>query len=108
MAKSAPALTRRAILVLRSMLGGDMSREQFKARLGCVPEKVIGTAIADGYVEAIDKDAGRLRYRLTESGRAALPPRNPVAALTDRPMRPNGNTRGPSPQRRGGKRLAIY
>lgn len=92
-----------AVRVLRALLGGPMSPGQFEARFGHFPASLTSLA-KSGLVEKTGGGTSATLYRITDAGRAALPPRNPALATRHINLPVMGeNVRGPSHQRTGNR-----
>jgi hypothetical protein len=90
------------IKLLRAMMGGPITREQLIARLGVDPGGTLTALRKAGLIELGGSGSWISSYRITDAGRAALPPRNPASATRHINLPVMGeNVSGPSHQRTG-------
>jgi hypothetical protein len=94
-------LTRLAIQCLQALRAGPMTAPEIAARFVTAPP-----LLALQRAGLVAREGQRdVRYRLTEAGRAACPPRNPASAKPRRLPVPGPNVRGPSAARSAPPRM---
>jgi hypothetical protein len=81
-------LTRRQIGYLRALLGGPMTPDQWRERLGCYPDQALAALARAGLIRIEGTSNRNTRHHLTEQGRRHCPPRNPAAAARRIPTVP--------------------
>jgi hypothetical protein len=96
-------LTRLAIQCLQALRAGPMTAAEIAARFATAPPLLalqrVGLVAKEGC-----KD---VRYRLTEAGRAACPPRNPASARLRQAPQPGPDVRGPTGMRQAPPRMIF-
>jgi hypothetical protein len=97
-------LTRLAIQCLQALRAGPMTAPEIAARFVTTSPPLLALQRAGLVAKEGCKD---VRYRLTEAGRAACPPRNPASARLRQAPQPGPDVRGPTGMRQAPPRMIF-